>query len=166
MQWFCYAYFCNAFACLCNNSNSACPPLYCFSVLLLTWQHVLRHKWVGVISESLEKHSLQQLHLKKGVGRVFEGELIFLEHSYTCTWKFADMYYWKALAIGWSSFHVMFIFKIPCSQCPCSCNNTNTHAMLCDTARHGNRRWSLVLGAFLNDNWLPLKLKASSVWTG
>ena len=38
-------------------------------------KHVLRHKWVGILSR--EKHPLQQLHLKKGGGRIFEGGLIF-----------------------------------------------------------------------------------------
>ena len=40
-----------------------------------TAQHVLWHKWVGVLLR--EKHPLQQLHLKKGDGCIFEGGLIF-----------------------------------------------------------------------------------------
>ena len=54
------------------------PPLaQCcfFGASCLTWQHVLQHKWVGVLSR--EKHPLQQLHSKKGGERIFEGGLIF-----------------------------------------------------------------------------------------
>ena len=54
-------------ACLCNNSNGAyLPSCSFFSASCLTQQHVLRHKWVGVLSR--EKHPLQQLHLKRRVG--------------------------------------------------------------------------------------------------
>ena len=45
------------------------------SSVLLAYQHVLRHKSVGVLSS--EKHPLQQLHFKRGVG-VFSRVGLFL----------------------------------------------------------------------------------------
>ena len=65
---------------LCNNSNGACLPSCCyFGASCLIKQHALRHKWVGVLSR--ERHPLQQLHLKKGGGRIFEGGLIFGDYG-------------------------------------------------------------------------------------
>ena len=48
-------------ACLHNNISGTCLPLVV--------QHVLRHKWGGIVSR--EKHSLQQFHFKKGGGLIF-----------------------------------------------------------------------------------------------
>ena len=70
-------------ACFTDNSKWCLPsfvsPSSCTVLLLrcflLNILHALLHKWVGVLSRV--KHPLQQLHSKKGGGRIFEGGLIF-----------------------------------------------------------------------------------------